>query len=77
MTKIVRAPLRMRLTLDDGLAAYLRALVNGVGLYGNERETAVFLIGDGLSDRFKSDAFRAAMMPHLPDDIRRAWGDRP
>jgi hypothetical protein len=77
MTAIVRAPLRMRLTLDDGLASYLRALVNGVGLYGDERETAIYLIRDGLIDRFKADGFRAAMMPHLPDDIRRAWGDRP
>jgi hypothetical protein len=66
-------PLRIRLTLDAGLAAYLRALVNGVGIHGDERETLMFLIRDGIVKRMESEGMRRLMVPHLPADIRQHW----
>lgn len=68
-----RAPPRIRITLDDGLAAYIRAMVKGVRIYGDERETIIYLIRDALDRRTESDALLQMMMPHLPQDIQRAW----
>lgn len=69
-----REPLRIRLTFDDGLAAYIRALVaSPVGIYGDERETIVYLVRSGVIKLFESEVYRNAMMPYLPKDIQRAW----
>ncbi|MBA2412691.1 MAG: hypothetical protein H0V63_07675 [Burkholderiaceae bacterium] len=77
MTGIVRTPLRIRITLDDGIASYFRALrASPFGIYGSEQATAIYLIREGLISRFEQPIYRDAMMPHLPDDIQKAWGVR-
>lgn len=68
-----RNPLRIRLTLDAGLAAYVRAYTKGVGLYGTERETIVAFVREGINRRCEGDVLLEKMMPHLPPDIQRAW----
>ena len=41
-------------------------------MFGNERETIIFAVRAFICDHAKSKAFREAMAPHLPDDIRAA-----
>jgi len=72
---IDRAPLRIRLTLDDGLAAYIRAIVaSPIGFYGDERATIIFMVRQQIIQHTESPVIRDAIMPWLPVDIRRAWG---
>lgn len=74
-----RQPLRIRLTIDDGLAAYLRAWVNGIGFAGDERETIIYLLRSKINDDFThrnadgQRVFRDMMFPWLPKDIQAAW----
>lgn len=78
-----RKPLRIRLTIDSGLAAYLRAWVCGIGLAGNERETIIYLLRCRLNDDFEhrnnngDRVFRDMMFPWLPKDIQAAWKKGP
>jgi hypothetical protein len=55
MTQVPRRrPLRIRLTLDDGLASYLRALVaSPVGIFGDERETIIYAVRTFLIEEQK------------------------
>jgi hypothetical protein len=65
-------PLRIRLTLDKGLAAWLRALcASPVGIFGDERETIIYLVRNGMRELAESEAFREAITPHLPEEIRK------
>lgn len=73
---IVDGPLRIRLTLDRGLAAYVRAHVKGIGIAGSERETLVFMIRDCIVRDCENQVLCHLMMPHLPPDIRAAWGHK-
>ena len=68
-----RAPMRIRLTLDDGLAAYIRAYAAGIGIAGNERDTIIFLLRGAMTKSFRG-GIAEAMMPYLPEDIQAAWG---
>lgn len=68
-----RAPLRIRLTLDERLAAYIRAYVAAVGIAGDERETIIFLLRSAVWESFRG-GIAEAMMPYLPEDIQAAWG---
>lgn len=72
---VERKPLRIRLTIDDGLASYLRALVaSPVGIFGDERETIVYALRTFLIDRMcKDSGFRDPIMRHLPPDLRKLW----
>lgn len=71
---IQREPLRIRITLDDGIASYLRALVKcPFGIFGDERETIVYLTRSGLIKLWESPSYREAMLPYLPQDIQDAW----
>lgn len=70
------APLRIRLTLDRGLAAYIRAYVKAVGIYGDERETIIAMVRNEVIRFTESQHIRAAIMPHLPRNIQRAWKGR-
>jgi hypothetical protein len=72
---VKRATLRIRLTIDDALASYLRALVaSPVGIYGDERETIIFALRSFMIDHMKAGSgFREQIMRELPDDIRSAW----
>ena len=64
--------MRLRTKIDHGLAAHLKALVKGVGLYGDLDETVVYLLRCGIIDHLKSQVFKEAMLPHLPKKIRKA-----
>ena len=76
--RIESGPLRIRLTLDDGLASYLRALVaSPCGFFGDERETIIYFIRSALIDMMKSGSgFREPIIDHLPPDLQRPWRKR-
>lgn len=73
---VKRAPLRIRLTLDDGLATYLRALVaSPAGIFGDERETIIYAVRTFLIDKMAvGNGFREPILRQLPDDLRKTWG---
>lgn len=72
-------PLRIRLTIDDGLASYLRALVaSPCGIFGDERETIIYFVRSALIDMLKPDnGFREPIIDHLPIDLQRVWRTSP
>ena len=74
--EVERKPLRIRLTLDDGLASWVRAYVKGIGLYGDERATIIAFVRRAIIEDSANDGFRSCMLPHLPPDIRRAMGHK-
>lgn len=71
-----REPLRIRLTLDSGLAAYVRAWVKGFGIPNNERDAIIDMVRDTVLKRLESETLREMMIPHLPRDIQRAFKGR-
>lgn len=71
---IERAPLRIRLTFDDGLASYIHAQAKM--LYGTDRAAIVALVRRSVLEDCKNDGLLAWMLPHLPPDIQRAWSHR-
>ena len=75
MGEVKRRPLRIRLTIDDGLASYLRALVaSPAGIFGNERETIIYFVRSALIDMMKPDnGFRQSIIDHLPADLKKLW----
>lgn len=70
---VPEAPLRIRLTLDSGLASYVRAFVKGIGIYGDERGTIIHMIRQAVQEDAKSDNLLSHLMPHLPARIQLAW----
>lgn len=70
---VERRPLRIRITLDDGLASYLRALCESeAGIFGDERETIIYAVRTFLLDMMKKDSgFKPHIVKHLPGDLRR------
>jgi hypothetical protein len=74
-----REPLRIRLTLDDGLASYLRALCKSdMAIFGNERETIIFAVREFLLSKMtKGNAFRESIIDNLPDDLQAHWRATP
>lgn len=70
-----REPLRIRITLDDGLASYLRALcASPVGIFGDERETIIYAVRSFIIDLTKpSSGFFEPIVRELPDDLRKVW----
>lgn len=73
-----REPLRIRLTLDSGLASYLRALCESeAGIFGDERETIIYAVRSFIQDLMKKESgFRAPITAHLPPDLQKMWRDR-
>lgn len=73
-----RRPLRIRITLDDGLAPYLHALCESeAGIFGDERETIIYAVRTFLIDKMaKGNGFRKFIIPNLPPDLRRHWEER-
>lgn len=69
-------PLRIRLTLDAGIASWLRALcASEVGIFGDERETIIYFVRSSLIDLTKpSSGFHDPVVRHLPPEIRKAMG---
>ena len=72
--KVKRAPLRIRLTFDAGLAAYIRAQAKF--LYGSERAAIIALVRSQIIADTGKDGLLQCMWPHLPPDIQRAWRHR-
>ena len=72
---VERAPLRIRLTLDDGLAPYLRALcASPAGIFGDERETIIFAVRTFLIDKMKpGNGFFEPILRELPEDLQKVW----
>jgi hypothetical protein len=72
---MIRAPLRIRLTLDDGLASYVRALVaSPVGIFGDERDTIIFATRAFMIDKMApGNGFRDPIIDHLPADLQKQW----
>lgn len=70
-----REPLRIRLTLDSGIASYLRALCESeAGIFGDERATIIYAVRGFIQDLMKKDSgFRAPIIRHLPPDLRHHW----
>ena len=66
---VERKPLRIRLTLDDGLASYLRALVaSPVGIFGDERETIICAVRTFLIDKMAvGNGFREPILREKGD----------
>lgn len=67
--------MRVRVTVDAGLAPYLRALVaSPVGIFGDERETIIYALRTMLIDLTKpGSGFREGMFPHLPPRLQKIW----
>lgn len=66
--------MRIRLTFDDGLAAYIRAQAKV--LYGTDKAAIVALVRRSILEDCKSDNLLEWMYPHLPADIQQAWAHR-
>jgi hypothetical protein len=69
----VPGPLRIRLTLDEGLADYVRAYAK-VGLQGPDiRETIIWCIRSHIIDLIEKQFWREAFEPHLnkPYNVKR------
>lgn len=60
------------LRLDEGLFAWLKAHVNGIGIAGGMEETAIFMIRSAIIEDHKSDSFFCLMYPHLPEKVQIA-----
>lgn len=71
-----REALRVRLTLDRGLASWIRAYHEAYGLHATIQETIIYLVRSAIIERSRNEASRKLLMPHLPADIQRAWGRR-
>jgi hypothetical protein len=71
-----RRPLKITITLDDGLASYLRALCKSeVGIFGDERETIVYALRTFIHEKMlATSGFRNNIIRHLPPDLQKAWG---
>jgi hypothetical protein len=67
-------PLKIRLTLDKGVASWLRALcASEVAIFGDERATIVYFVRSSLIDLTKpGSGFREPVIRHLPKEIREA-----
>lgn len=66
-------PMRLTIVLDRGIASYLRAYCKTASVWGNERQTAVAMIREGLLDVTKNQHLLGMMLPHLPPSIQEAW----
>ena len=73
--KTKETSLRLRLTVDAGLAVYLRALaMSSVGIFGDERKTIIYALRSFLIDLTKpGSGFRDGMFPHLPPRLQKLW----
>ena len=60
------------LKIDDGLMAWLRALVAGPGFWGDLQQTSVYLMRSDLQRLLKHDVWYGATVAHLPSPIREA-----
>lgn len=79
MEKLLRAALNhqagdelLLLRIDNGLLAWLRALVDGPGFWGDMQQTAVYLLRNALTELTEHDVWYAATVPALPSPIREA-----
>jgi hypothetical protein len=68
-------PLRIRLTVDAGLATYLRALVaSPAGIFGDEGDTIIYALRTFLIDKMTiKNGFREPIIRELPPDFRKRW----
>ena len=64
----------VRVRMDSGLYAWVRAYTKGMGLGETTEESIIYLVRKGIHEAIGSAALREAMMPHLPKRIRRAFG---
>jgi len=62
--------MKMVLKVDKGLAAHLKAIARGVGIYGGVEETAIYFIRSGCIDNMANENLRAMTEPHLPKRYR-------
>lgn len=67
-------PLKIRLTIDAGLAAYIRA--EAKILYGSDRAAIIALLRNAIQTDIRSDGWLLALYPHLPPEIQKAWAHR-
>lgn len=61
---MARGPLRIRITLDEGLADHMRGYAS-IGIHGDLRETIVYCIREHIIGLMHHEAWRTIIEPHL------------